>query len=394
MEQPTAEVPVVHPQPVEDAARELAPAGAWLHLEATSPVPAAWQDARERTQQRARQIAAMLAGVHPTGQMLAYNPTPDQLHCQAGLAIDGQTIYAACSSLPDPLPRPAPAALISGVCLGSARATQLITATGRVPGSKAYTVTDPVTGLTDDEGLTLAEYDSCARLALLLRAAPADAPIMWVIPRVTYYLPLLDVAWRGLADIELVRLGCARVDASHMRLQALARGMLDRPSHADAERLERVGELIHQALARGGLPRWETIVATAAEDEVLGRLIAHRPPRSGRQLAQLAWSAPYLRAAAQHDGLLLAVEDPREQQVLREARQQARALYPALTGRMAGLYPTSGMWVRTSDGLVTDKFWDDPGRRARTTDGRILDLAELALAQYGAPAAHVVEGAA
>ncbi|MBB2749298.1 UNVERIFIED_ORG: hypothetical protein FHR35_009211 [Microbispora rosea subsp. rosea] len=228
--------------------------------------------------------------------------------------------------------------------------------------------------------LTVSEVDGALRqaavIAGIVHSLPAQVPVTIVldVPRVQYHLHAL-----GRMSPELAQQWMRMVDARHRRVELMFATHL-------ADLLQGAPVVIETRPELDGIsPPNQTLdemLKVLGEGDWLWReLCSLARPDNGIDLAALSYVAALLRAGASADGrrLALAVEDPREEKILRRAYSLLAPLQercPDLRINLLGLYPLSRIWAcgpirETRPSL----YFFDPGRWA--IDARTGDLRDL-----------------
>lgn len=310
------------------------------------------------------------------------------------------------------LPAEAPGAggvnLVSGLCLfSSATLWGRDERGGRVEISHARggALRCPLARIEAAAELSLYEYESVLRrarlLADLVAALPRAVPVSITIdiPRVQYYLYLLDALGSGLVSPGLALEWFRTVDVRH----ALTTGFLRERLSAELARASRqdvvvkessaLGELapyLRGAVRRGGLPRAEDLAAVLAGGDLVWKLLLDlQPPPDVAALGPASYVVEELRAAHIHEdsapGIGIAVEDRSEWKVFDRSRKLLRGMgdgQGAASGRLIGLYPLERLLTLDPYGRWASSYFHDPGRHALDEEGGLVDLFTVAEALY------------
>ncbi|MFD0008076.1 hypothetical protein ACFVJ4_37555 [Streptomyces sp. NPDC127178] len=289
----------------------------------------------------------------------------------------------------------------AGPCLFSERTVRFFDEAGEQPNILAPTqkpFSHRLTRIWADPELSLYEYEAVLRqtraIADVASAAPPGARLTVTIdiPRVQYYLYLMDAFRHHLASPGLLLEWFDLVDLRHDRMVAFFRERLhaelkevmrdDVSVHA-SDALGAVDSHIRDAIARNTLPRLESLLddLAVAGDEAWTFLLNTEPPQDLAALGTSSYVVEALRTAGIHDNgtnLGIHVENysewkmlHRTERVLDRARRAGRQTSP---GILLGTYPLERMINISPSGHPANPYFLDPGRRAVDDRGNEIDL--------------------
>ncbi|MGW5687210.1 hypothetical protein [Nonomuraea sp. NPDC003754] len=347
-----------------------------------------------------------LCGVDPvTGNTTVYT----------GLELGGGRPFTfATGSLPGAgLRELAELAIITGLCLWPEAAVRLVTATGqRIPllalrSCQLAEIGAIVSVEWDGPQLSVAEIDSCARLAGTAAALAASASalvpttIAVQLPRLQYYGFVEPLLRSGKMRPELGLHVAALVDDRRCRLNEHLRWQLElrlpaawrsRVQVVARPELDHFADRVYQGLTRGQVLGVEDLAADDRRDPIIAAVLHYMRPRTIAQLGVAAYVAEYLRAGLSRNRgavrVAVAVENDQERRILTTARQLAPSISRSLDlpVHLAGLYPLGRLWA-TRAGIATrpDLYQHTPRRWVRdSAAGELVDLHQLCQALYPA----------
>ncbi|MFC8919589.1 hypothetical protein ACFT5C_27940 [Streptomyces sp. NPDC057116] len=296
--------------------------------------------------------------------------------------------------------------IITGVCLFSTRLHAIDEHGGNIPLLRpgAERLTDRLRRITVDSKLSLYEYETVMRLsrviADLVGALPPAVPLTITIdvPRVQYYLYILDAFEDGLASADVARHWFHLVDDCHSRLQRLfehrlrsALAVTDRDvTIRTASGLAPLAGCLHEAVTTGNLPQAGDLFSRmVSTDASVWRLLQPlHPPADYEHLIFISHAVEYLRAAGvpggEGGGLCMAVDDYTERQILDHSQRlgqrlgQPEELLPSL-----GIYSAEALQALTPAGEPDPLYLAGVGRYAVEHTGRPVDLFHLVDRLYG-----------
>jgi hypothetical protein len=260
-------------------------------------------------------------------------------------------------------------------------------------------VRGPVARIEQSPSLTLYELECACRLpgltADLIGAIPAQTPITVTLdmPRVQYYLYLLDAFNRGFLTRALMLRWLALVDRRSRLITDLFRRRLveaiectapgRRVSIQLAASLTCLESAIHTSIATGTpLAVSEMTGILATHDRIWSTLLAVRTPQRYRDVINLSYVVEQLRAGiVRADGsrrLTIAVDDVSERRVCAAARRAGAELQTtgSYRGTLVGLYPLPRIFTTTATG-GSDLYRSDPGHVFEDFAERRFSSAEL-----------------
>jgi hypothetical protein len=293
--------------------------------------------------------------------------------------------------------------LVTGCCLFSDQAVHATAAFGesfRYLAASAGRICAPLRRIEASPRLTLYELESACRLPWLtgdmVALLPSDMPVSVTIdvPRIQYYLYLLDAFSRGFIAPRLMERWFALVDERSRLVSELLRRQL---SAALAE--ARSGRLVPvrraesmaclEAPIRRGVRAREAIAVDemakilSAHDQIWGLTLSVAWPTAYRDLINLSYAVEHLRAAIAGEGerprLGIAVDNPAEWPACTHARAifaDISATRGGLAASLLGLYPLERAFTGQSTGR-TDLYYNDPGQQFLDHAGRRYDVAQL-----------------
>ncbi|MFK4070155.1 hypothetical protein [Streptomyces sp. NPDC029674] len=302
------------------------------------------------------------------------------------------------------------AELVSGVCLFSHRNLRFIDEHGdcaELLRADAAPSAAPLRSIVTEGELSLYEYETVVRQARMIGDVAAMLPsslaltVTVDVPRVQYYLYLLDAFQRGLVAAELAQHYFRLVDGRYTRVHDLfrrhIRRALDAAGRPDAAvrtapGLDPLAECLWEAVTTGDIP---------CDDDLLAQMIAGGDPMwkelreldvpHGRQcLGYTSYLVELLRAAGLSDDgkgtLSINVDSFGEALLFDQARQLRERLgapdddLPSL-----GIYAAETVQTLRPDGHAASLYLTDPGRYAVDEDGASVDLFHLVDALYAHP---------
>ncbi|MFJ9419971.1 hypothetical protein ACIRPT_38330 [Streptomyces sp. NPDC101227] len=300
--------------------------------------------------------------------------------------------------------------LLTGPCLFSGRAMRFIDASGGEPNllsARRKPLSHRLTHLWADQDLSLYEYESVLRqsrvVADVTSALPPTAPLTITIdiPRVQYYLYLLDAFSHGMASPDLALEWFHLVDVRHARMAAFFRDRLLAElagvlrgdiTLRESDPLGAVGACIREAVARNTLPRLEDLLdeLAATGDPVWKLLLEVQPPRDLEALGTASYVVEELRAAAVHEdsgpNLGILVENYPEWKILHQTdrlldriKKIGRQTSP---GNLLGMYPLERLINVNPSGQPEHLYFLDPGRHALDERGNALNLFDIVDSLY------------
>ncbi|MDJ1135473.1 hypothetical protein [Streptomyces iconiensis] len=293
--------------------------------------------------------------------------------------------------------------LLSGVCLFSYRSARFLDVQGQpipflLPRGRSRATARLRRIVVEDE-LSLYEYESVVRQARVLAGLAAELPpdipigVTLDVPRVQYYLYLLDAFSRGQLGSGQLLHWFAHVDARHTRVARLftdrVRAELSAARRPDvtvrcAPGLERIAAPLREAASARHLPPLDALLArlTAIDPvwEVLVRLDGGT--LTPADLPEASYTVEMLRATGAHtpgeNVLGIAVENFVEYRILdRAQRLRLRLEGPRPRLPALGVYPAETMVTVDTEGRPASPYLLDPGRFARDESGAMVDLFRL-----------------
>ncbi|MGW0535057.1 hypothetical protein [Streptomyces sp. NPDC003032] len=300
------------------------------------------------------------------------------------------------------------AELVSGVCLFSHQnarfidehdhSVELLRPNAALPDARLRAI------VVEDE-LSLYEYETVMRqsrvIADIAAMLPPSLPLTVTVdvPRVQYYLYLLDAFQSGLVPAELVQHWFGLVDDRHTRVLGLfcdhIRRTLDAAGRTDATvrtapGLDALDECLREAVSTGGIPRDDDLLAlmVGTGDPVWKELGECDVARDRHGLGYASYLAELLRAAGlPGDGrgiLSIDVDGFGEALLFDQARQLRQQLgHPEEDLSSLGIYAAETLQTLRPDGHPASLYLTDPGRYAVDEAGTSVDLFRLIDALYG-----------
>jgi hypothetical protein len=300
--------------------------------------------------------------------------------------------------------------LVSGVCLFSHRnlrfideqghCTELLRADAAPPAARLRSI------VMDDE-LSLYEYETVMRQSRMIGDVAALLPsslaltVTVDVPRVQYYLYLLDAFQNGLVAAELTQHYFRLVDdrysrvldlfCRHIRRALAAAGRPDVTVRV-APGLDPLAECLWEAVTTGHIPRDDDLLALmiATGDPMWKELRELDVPHSRQCLGYTSYLVELLRAAGLSDdskgALPINVDSFGEALLFDEARQLRERLGAPEDGlHPLGIYAAETVQTLRPDGHAASLYLTDPGRYAVDEDGTCVDLFRLIDALYAQP---------
>ncbi|MFF4369275.1 hypothetical protein [Streptomyces sp. NPDC001594] len=323
---------------------------------------------------------------------------PQFLHLQGAKAI------------PDGGMKPDHVNFKTGPCLFGARAVRVFDEAGGqldVLSPRKNSLSHRLTRVWADPELSLYEYEAVLRqtraIADVASATPPDALLTVTIdiPRVQYYLYLLDAFRRQLASPGLLLEWFDLVDLRHDRLVDFFRDRLhaelkevarDDVTVRASDGLDALASPIRADVARNAVPRLEALLddLAATGDAAWTLLLDTQPPRDMAALGTASYLVEALRTAVVHEGngtdLGIHVEDYREWKILDRAERVLDGIrsagYQTSPGIMLGMYPLERIINSSPARRPAELYYLDPGRRAVDERGREVDLFDAVGALY------------
>ncbi|WP_320775093.1 hypothetical protein [Streptomyces sp. CRN 30] len=289
--------------------------------------------------------------------------------------------------------------LVSGVCLFSHRnlrfvdehgdRTELLRADAAPPAARLRSI------VTEGE-LSFYEYETVVRQARVIGDVAAMLPsslpltVTLDVPRVQYYLYLLDAFQGGLVATELVQDYFRLVDGRYTQVLDLfrrhIRRALDATGRTDATLrvapgLDPLAECLWEAVTTGGVPDDEDLLGLmlATGDPLWKELRELDVPHGRHCLGYTSYLAELLRATGLSDetggALSINVDSFGEALLFDQARQLRQRLDPPDDGLPSlGIYAAETVQTLRPDGHAASLYLTDPGRYAVDEDGARVDL--------------------
>jgi hypothetical protein len=293
--------------------------------------------------------------------------------------------------------------LVTGWCLFSYRALRVLgdgDASFACLSSSAAPIPAPIRRIESSPRLTLYELESACRLpwltadlvALLPHGIPATVTID--VPRVQYYLYLLDAFYRGLVSTELMLRWFKLVDErNRIATELLARQLNVAMSHARTRRHVSVRQaasmtcleplIRHSIHSRVPLTAARMASTLSAHDPMWKLVLSAASPASHRELIHLSYVVEQLRGALVRDGeprLSIAIDNPGEWRAYARARAMA-ARIGAPDCSLLSLYPLERAFTSEATGR-SDLYYNDPGHLFVDRTGRRYDTSQLLARLY------------
>ncbi len=268
----------------------------------------------------------------------------------------------------------------------------------------------PIDGLVrrieSSEDLTLYELESACRLpwltASLIALLPPGMPVSVTldVPRIQYYLYLLDGFERGFVSADLMLHWFELVDERNAQVSALLEHEL-----AEALSDEQPGRPVHVGRADGMAflePAIRRSVRTpaplrladiagmlSANDAVWATAIGTADPATYRDLINLSYAVEQLRSGIAPRGerpqLGIAIDNPGERRSYTHARAVAAATSKKgdswFEASLLGLYPLERAFTSKATG-PSDLYYHDPGHTFTDPGGREYGTDELLAGLY------------
>ncbi|MFB1046845.1 hypothetical protein [Streptomyces chrestomyceticus] len=292
--------------------------------------------------------------------------------------------------------------LVTGVCLFSNRNLYFTDENGNSPEllrPGTAPLTERLSSISVGDEISLYEYETITRhsrlLADIAAALPPTLPLTITVdvPRVQYYLYLLDAFQNGLVPTAIAQRWFRLVDDRHTRVLRLfcdrIRCAVTATGHTDvtvrtAPGLNPLAECLQEAIATGRIPH---------DDELLSRMIATgdpvwevlqhlEVPSSREHLGHASYVAELLRAAGVPDApgntLSISVDNYAEGRLFDQAQhlQQQLDLTDAAPPALA-IYSAEAVQTLSPSGLPTQLYLSDPGRYAVDENDTPIDLFRL-----------------
>lgn len=304
------------------------------------------------------------------------------------------------------------AELVSGVCLFSHRNLRFIDEHGRgteLLRADAAPSAARLRSIVTEGELSLYEYETVLRQSRVIGDVAALLPsslaltVTVDVPRVQYYLYLLDVFQSGLVAAELAQRYFRLVDSRYTRVLDLfcrhIRRALDAAGRPDvpvrtAPGLDPLAECLWDAVTTGDIPRDDDLLAMmiVGGDPMWKELRELDVPRDRHCLGYTSYLVELLRAAGLSDdgegALSINVDSFGEALLFDQARQLRQRLgAPEDDPPSLGIYAAETVQTLRPDGHAASLYLTDPGRYAVDEDGTRVDLFRLIDALYAQPAA-------
>jgi hypothetical protein len=299
---------------------------------------------------------------------------------------------------------------VTGSCLFSDRVVRLVGDPGTAFSCltpSAAPIDAPVRRLSSSSWLTLYELESACRLpwltadmiAMLPRGMPVTVTID--VPRVQYYLYLLDAFQRGLVAPELMLQWFELVDERHRQVSALlehelAAAVSDVLPGRTVPIRRADGMSALEPVVRRRVPCRTPLAAAdiarmlSVRDEVWAMVIRMTRPASYRELINLSYVVEQLRGGITRRGeyprLGIAIDNPSERRACAQARAIAAAATTPGSDRgptisLLGLHPLERAFTSAGTG-PSDLYYNDPGHTFIDWRGREYGTAELLATLY------------
>ncbi|MGV9882165.1 hypothetical protein [Streptomyces sp. NPDC003006] len=254
--------------------------------------------------------------------------------------------------------------------------------------------------------LSLYEYESILRrtrlIADVVAMLPSGVPVNITIdiPRVQYYLYLLDAFTSGLLSPELTLEWFRMVDDRHALTVSFfrerLRAELTRTARQDVviDESRALGELaphLREAVHQGAIPSAAELAAVPAAggDPVWKLLLDLDPPADVAALGPASYVVEELRAANIHKdsarSIGIAVENHTEWKVFERSRNILRDTKTgrnSAPGPFVGLYPLERLLNLDPHGQWAYPYFLESGHHALDEAGEIVDLFSVAEALY------------
>ncbi len=288
----------------------------------------------------------------------------DEIFAPLQIKPGGRTWYTKVTAC-DPDVSPSSLSIFSGSCMFGVGGAVVFNNQ-----AERFSLTDPrlnlkgeINTLRISSQLSLYEVENLSRISALLNelndAQRSIRPqaINILIPGdqyLTYLLPKASFS----TSIELLQKWIAAVDDRQTLLQGLYRDSLSTDSVNLVRPMKVVGEVIRSAVESGSFPLIEdAISAWSKENPLVGQILANKTEITWSDLVKLSYSTGLLTAATQAqsiDGttpLLLQVDSPHEETVLKKALEIMTEQSLNLRTSLAGLYPHEEVFL--DDPLLT-----------------------------------------
>lgn len=289
--------------------------------------------------------------------------------------------------------------IVTGICLFGRQALYFSTDAGvhslteiHAPHLRDATILEVRTR----NNLSLYEIESAVRLAGMVddivRALPPHVPVTvtFDVPRVDYYLYLMDAWRRGRIDRELMLEWFRLVDdrsASVIRLLhgRLCAGSLARLSVRRSSSLDELEHCIKQSVVEGHAPELSSLVAILeASDPLWSMAVSAKRPHDFQELAQMSYVVEELRASMSDGGTQLGIfiENPSEARILDASTKIAKSIrniFPGLEFPMLGIYPLEYLLLfdNTHEGRSSLYHYDQDTTEAVDARGDVIDLLDV-----------------
>jgi hypothetical protein len=297
--------------------------------------------------------------------------------------------------------------VVTGPCLFSNRALRFFDEDGNAPlliRENPDMPTKRLSKISVDSNLSLYEYESVMRqtsvITGLTRCISPELSLSITIdvPRVQYYLYLMVVFDRGLITPDLVLDWFDIVDERHILISNLFRNQLtvDLPANRQVEirtssALGELAEVIRQRISAGRTPETAKLVHVLREVDPLWALLPEEEiPCDLTQLGAMSYVIEELRAGmSEHNGdrrVGVLIENYMEWKIHRSATRIATVLqqnHQRLGFRMLGMYPMERLLIAGDSHRSAGALYrQDPGRRAVSTRGELVDLLAVTRSLY------------
>ena len=297
---------------------------------------------------------------------------------------------------------------VTGFCLFSSRVLEVIGVDGTAfdcLAPRAASINVPLSRIDASADLSIYELESAHRLPWLttdmISLVPAEIPVTVTIdvPRIQYYLYLLEAFYGGLVAPELMLRWFELVDERSRRVTSLLRHRLRATLPlADTSRrirLRRAANMaclevpVRHSVASGKrLDVDQMAELLSADDPIWAMSLAAVGPSGYRDLINLSYAVEQVRGGVAHKGdaqpLSIAIDNPSERRACTEARavvRAARATGRKGDGSIVGLYPLERAFTSEATG-TSDLYHYDPGDSFLDRAGQQYRIAELVSRLY------------